>query len=154
EVDVVGAQSPQRSLDLHSNARGRRIAPHPSVAPFEPRLGRNDGALAQALRKRQADDLFRTPESVDGCRIDQPDPALHSRANRTDRLVDVGATPHPAANGPRAQRDTRRNDPGGSNLNRFHGFIAPGCSWDVLPGAMKPWKRFRLEPPGSFLRVS
>src|SRR5258706_16094318 len=102
EIDVVGGGPPQRFLDLLADARGRGVAAHLAVAPFEPDLGRDDRLFAKPPGERHADQLFRVAESVDWRRVDEGDAALDRGADGADGLVEVGvAAPHPPADGPR-----------------------------------------------------
>src|SRR6516225_8682357 len=86
-----------------------------------------------------ADDFFRTAESIDRCGIDEIDALLDRRSNRGNGFRFVGSTPHPAADGPGAQGDTRHfkrcaGDGGTLHLD-FSGFgftshgLAPSSPW-------------------------
>jgi hypothetical protein len=59
DVDVIGSQPAQRVLDLADDAASAGIAIYAAVLPFEPDLGRNHHAVAQApFGDRFADDLL------------------------------------------------------------------------------------------------
>src|SRR5208282_6794636 len=137
EVDVIGAQAPQRVLDLLADTRGSGVSPDRAVAPFKSFFPRNDCPFAQTARERLADNLLRTAEPVGRGGIDQGDPALDGRANGLNRLVHiVVSAPHPPADGPGAKGDSRSVDSGCSNFNGFHGsrhpFIpAPSCGLSI-----------------------
>ena len=103
DIDEVGAQTPQRIVDLAHDPLARRVAKHFPVAPFEADFGCDDHAIAQvAYGQCLAHDLFRAPESIRRRRIDQRDAAIDRCVNGVDRLAFVGAAPHPASDGPRA----------------------------------------------------
>src|SRR5262245_8048958 len=59
------------------------------------------------LGERLADDFFITAESISWTGIKQTDAGLDRRSDRGDGLRLLGSTPHPAANGPGAQGNTR-----------------------------------------------
>jgi hypothetical protein len=110
DIDDVGAQPPQRVLDLPPNALRARIAEHLSVSPIEADLGGDLHLVAQAtLGERLPDDLFGAAEAVYRCRVDQRYAAVDGRADRGDRLGLIRAAPHPAADRPCAKADTRRH---------------------------------------------
>src|SRR5262249_40677627 len=73
-----------------------------------------------------ADDFFRTAESIGRSGIDEIDAVLGRRSDRSDGFRFLGSTPHPAADGPGAQGNTRHfercaNDGGPLHLD-FAGF--------------------------------
>ena len=108
DVDHVGAQPSQRIVDLAHDSLARRVAEYVAVAPFKSDLACDNGARPHAgRRERLADDVFRTPESIRGRGVDQIDAAIDRRVNRVDRILFVGAAPHPAADCPRAEAYAR-----------------------------------------------
>ena len=121
DIDDVGAEPAQGILDLLADAPAAGIAEDLPVAPLQPDLGREKNMGTQlAFRDGLADDLLGPAEAISGCRIDEIDPAFDRRANRGDRLAFVGAAPHPAADGPGAQRDPRGLQRRARDLGIFH----------------------------------
>ena len=72
EIDDVGAQPPQRVLDLPADAGGTRIAKHRAALPLESHFGRDLHLVTQStLRERLPDDLLGAAETVDGSGVDE-----------------------------------------------------------------------------------
>ena len=88
------------------------------VAPFQSRLGGNDGLVAHALESR-ADDLLGHAEAVYRCRIDQIDALMQGCVNSVNRFALVGSAPHPAAHGPRSERHSRDFELRFRNIHEF-----------------------------------
>ena len=122
DVDVIGAQPPQRILDLAQDARAAGIAEHAAMLPFKSGLGGDDDARAQAaLGDCLADDLLGTAEAVDRSRIDDIDAMLERRPDGGNRGGFVGSAPHPSADGPGAERDARHRKRRARNVGELHG---------------------------------
>src|SRR5215813_8981956 len=86
-----------------------------------------------------ADDFFRSAESIGRSGIDEIDAVLDRRSDRGNGFRLLGSTPHPAADGPGAQGNTRHfkrcADNGGTLHLDFAGFgftshgLAPSSPW-------------------------
>ncbi len=108
EVDGVGAQPAQRRLDLGADAPRRGVSEHLAVAPCQADLGGDHDAVAQTTaRQRLADDLLGATETVDRRGVDQRDALVERGLDRAHGIALVGAAPHPSADRPRAEADTR-----------------------------------------------
>ena len=66
DVDVIGAQSAQRIIDLLHDSRARRVAIDLPVAPFQSGLGGNDGLGAHARQERAPTISSDTPKPYAG----------------------------------------------------------------------------------------
>src|SRR5262245_8056712 len=121
DVDVVGAKPPQGCVDLLQDACTAGIAEHPPTLPFESDLGRDQHARTQVtFSDGLADDLFRAPEPVGRSGVDDVDAVLDRRADRANRFDFVGSAPHPAADRPGADGDTRYIERGPGNAGVLH----------------------------------
>jgi hypothetical protein len=157
EVDHVGLQTAQGILGLLDDPRLAGIAKRFAVLPVQSDFGGDERVLAAAAQgQRLSNDLFRTAEAVDGRGVDQIDAAVQRGMNGADRFTLVAAAPHPAADGPRSQRDARHANRGAGNVDEFHIGLkgldaihcfnsccwrcAIGCSQDGAAGA-----EFRLK---------
>src|SRR6516164_3242463 len=92
--------------------------------PFEPDLGGDDGAIAQAVGQSLAHDFLRPAEAIDRGRVDNVETKRKRSPDRLDRGRFFGPAPHPAANGPGAQADTRYFQIGALDLGKFNGALA------------------------------
>src|SRR5215475_1233622 len=100
---------------------------HSSARPLKSGLGRDEHARAEmTLGEGLADDFFGTAESIGRSSIDEIDTVLDRRSDRGNGLRLLGSTPHPAADGPGAQGNTRHfkrcADNGGTLLLDLTGF--------------------------------
>ena len=121
DIDVIGAQTPQRVFDLARDALAARVAEHASVAPLQADFGGDDRARAQSgRRQRLADDFLGAAESVDRRGVDDGDALIQRGADRLDRFLLVAAAPHPAAYGPGADGDARDFDRGAGDPGEWH----------------------------------
>ena len=121
EVDHVGAQAPQRILDLLHDPLPAGVAERLAVAPVEADLGRDHRATAPAvLRERLAQNFFGPAETVDRRRIEQRDAAIERFVNGPDRLLLVGSAPHPAPDCPCSQSDPGDHKRRVRNREGFH----------------------------------
>jgi hypothetical protein len=73
-----------------------------------------------ALGDSLANDLFGSAESVDWSRIDNVDTMLDRGSDRRNGFRFIGPTPHPSANSPGADRNTRGFKPSVGNVDKFH----------------------------------
>src|SRR5262245_39364724 len=93
-----------------------------------------------------ADDFFRTAESIGRSGIDEIDAVLDRRSDRGNGFCLLGSTPHPAADGPRAQGNTRHfkrcADNGGTLHVDFAGFGF--TSHDLAPSSSRAASAFSL----------
>src|SRR5262249_33202956 len=122
------------------DSRAAGIAEHTPARPLNSGFGRDANARAQmTLGDGFADDFFRTAESIDRSGIDEIDAVLDRRSDRGNGFGLPGPTPHPAADGPGAERNTRHfkrcADDGGTLHLDFAGFgftrhgLAPSSPW-------------------------
>ena len=85
----------------------RGVAFDPAIRPVDAYFGGEDNALsATVLTQGFAHDLFGAPVAVNGRSVDQVDAAVDCRMNGADGFLLVSSTPHPAAHGPGAERDS------------------------------------------------
>ena len=83
DVDAIGLQPAHGVVDLLEDARSRGVAINGPMAPFDPDLGRDRDAFAQAaFRERPADDIFGTPKPVSRRGVDHIDAVVDRGANR------------------------------------------------------------------------
>jgi len=76
-IDMIGPQAPQRSVELFQDSRAAGVANDPFALPFEAHLCGNEHARANvAFGQCLADNFFGTPESVSGSRINDIDAVL------------------------------------------------------------------------------
>src|ERR1700722_6113284 len=124
DVDVIGAQATQRLIDFSQDPLAGGVPIDLAVAPFQSRLGGDDGLSAHAV-EGGADDFLGRAEAIDRRRIDQINALIQGRMNRGDRFALVAPTPHPAAHRPCAECHARHLQLGLWNLYEF-GF---GCRY-------------------------
>jgi hypothetical protein len=142
EVDHVGAQTPERVVDLLHDASAAGIAEWLLVLPIKPDLGGEHHAGAPAsFHQRLADNLFRAAETIDRGRIDQRDAAVERGMNGANRLGLVASAPHPTADRPGAKPDAGGRHVGAGNLQGFHARLVGVRS--VRHGGAAP-NRFKL----------
>ena len=94
EVDVVGAEPPQRSLDGGPDV-GRAAVHHAGAAARvrdQAELG-GDHDLVAPTRDGAADELLAVEGAVDLCGVDVGDPEVEGAVDGADRLVVVEAAP-------------------------------------------------------------
>src|SRR5690242_2241866 len=116
EVDIVDAQTLQRGVDLFGDLRPRQALV--AVAHREIDLGRQDVAVALALRQNFAEERFRSAPSVDVRRVDEIDPELEGALDACRRLVAFDAD---TVGQPRAQRNFGDLEIAGAEFAVFHG---------------------------------
>ena len=92
EVDPVGAQAPQRALDLADDPAARDAALVGVVAHRSPELRGQDDVVAAAL-ERLADDLLGLAGRVDVGGVDEVDAGIEGAVDDADRVVVVGVAP-------------------------------------------------------------
>src|SRR5260370_30591352 len=98
DVDMIGSKPAQGILDLAQNPGTAGIAEYSSVLPFQPGLGGNKHARAQAARSnRLANELFRAAESVNRGGIDDIDAVFERSPDRRYGFSFISPTPHPAS---------------------------------------------------------
>ena len=124
DVDAIGAQAPQRIVDLLHDPLPAGIAGDLAVMPFEPDLGGKDDVIAEAIGERLADDLLGPAEAVDWRGIDDIDAVGERGPDRGDRLRS-SVPPHiqpPIAQVPSA--DARHAQHRAGDLGEFHHSVA------------------------------
>jgi hypothetical protein len=122
DVDMIGSKPAQGILDLLQDAGPAGIAEDASVLPIKPGLGGDEHLRAQAAPgDRLADDFLRAAKPVDRRRIDEVDAMLQRRPDRGHGPCFIGAAPHPTADGPRAERDTRHLERRTPNVGKLQG---------------------------------
>ena len=96
-----------------------------------------------------ADDFFRTAESIDRSGIDEIDAVLDRRLDRGNGFRLLGSTPHPAADGPGAQGNTRHIKRCADDAGTLHHVgITSSFSWDrraELVGELAPLRENALD---------
>ena len=110
DVDVIGAQTAQRIIDLLHDASSGCIPIDLAVAPFESRLGGDDRLGAHALESG-ADDLLGHAEAVYRRGIDQIDALIAERPEwwppiRDRRFLPTSSRPSPTCRAPPARLST------------------------------------------------
>ena len=118
EVDPVGAQAPQRVLDLGDDPAPRDAAAVGIVTHRAPELRGQHDVVAAALQGL-ADDLLRLAGGVDVGGVDEVDPGIQRAVDDADRVVVVGVAP--CAEHHRAEAELRDLDAGASERAVFHG---------------------------------
>src|SRR5262249_41763954 len=113
--------------------------------------GEERAGAQMTLGEGLADDFFGTAESIGRSSIDEIDTVLDRRSDRDNGLRLLGSPPHPAADGPGAQGNTRHfkrcADNGGTLHLDFAGFgftshgLAPSS-----PRAASAFHLFASEP--------
>src|SRR6202040_1654454 len=105
--NVIRLETAERVSEFLENPLAHRIAFHFATCPVDADFGGQDNALsATVLVQRLAHDLFGTPLTIDGSGIDQIDALIECRVNSANGLFLIGSAPHPAADGPGAERDS------------------------------------------------
>ncbi len=123
-IDVVGLQAPQRVLKLLQNSFAAGVALNRTRGPIEAHLGCEDNIVpAPVLVNGFANDLFRTPLSINRRRVDQVDALVERRMNRANGLLFVRSAPHPAANSPGTQSDPGAFESCTFNVDVFDHFV-------------------------------
>src|SRR5690606_22863175 len=90
EIDVNGAQSPERPLERRADVLRPAVDPRlPAVFEMEAELGGDDHTVTQRLQ-RFAQQLFVGKRPVDLRRIEEGDAALDGRADERNRLPLLG----------------------------------------------------------------
>ena len=110
QIDDVGLQTAQGILGFLDDPRLAGVTKRLSVLPVESNLGGDECTLAPAAHgQRLTDDFLRTPEAVDRRGIDQINSAIQRCVDCVDGIALVAASPHPAADRPCSERDTRNS---------------------------------------------
>src|SRR5216683_4423751 len=110
-IDVVRLETTQRILEFLENALACGVALDFAIRPVDANLSGKDNALpATVLVQGFANDLFGTPIAVDGRSVDQIDALVECRMNGANGFLLVSSAPHPAADGPGAERDSGTNE--------------------------------------------
>ncbi|MCY1235827.1 hypothetical protein D9M72_484570 [compost metagenome] len=137
KVDDLDAEPLQRSLHLAAQRFGIADAGRKGVAivriPDQPGLGEDQRALGfRDCRERFTNDLLGMTETVDRCRVDPVDAALHRMTDSCNRLAVVLASPAPspigAADRPGAKADGGDVEAGAAELALRQGFFAHDLS--------------------------
>src|SRR5215831_1896075 len=146
---------------LKTSERLRKMAKsifteHSSARPLKSGLGRDEHARAEmTLGEGLADDFFRTAESIGRSGIDEIDAVLDRRSDRGNGFRLLGSTPHPTADGPGAQGDTRHfkrcADDGRTLRLDFAGFGF--TSHGLAPSSPQAARERALSRAGSMLRT-
>ena len=92
EVDPVGAEAPQRVLDLGDDPAARTAAVVGVLAHRHAELGGQHDVVAAAL-ECLADDLLGLAGGVDVGGVDEVDPGIQGAVDDADRVVVVGVAP-------------------------------------------------------------
>src|SRR6267378_6120651 len=109
-IDVVGSETTQRILELLENALACGVAFDFALRPVDADFGGNDNAVSAAILEGVTHKFFRTTKAVDGRCVDQVDAQVECGMNGTDGFLLIRSSPHPAADGPGAQRDSGANE--------------------------------------------
>src|ERR1700728_785706 len=108
DVDVVRAQATERILDFLPDSFTRGVSRHRTIVPLESYFGRDEDLFPMApLLNCLSDDFFRNPETINRCRVDQVDSVVKGGMNRSNRFSLVRASPHPAADRPCTECNSR-----------------------------------------------
>src|ERR1700733_7774408 len=94
DVDVIGAQPPQRIIELLHDSRAGRISIDLAVAPLQSHLGGDDDFVAPTL-DGCPDDLLGNAEATRRRGIDQIDALMQGSLNGGNRFALIGSAPHP-----------------------------------------------------------
>src|SRR5262249_8534743 len=98
-----------------------RVAEQSVAAPLQAYFGGQHNLIATApLGDRAPDDLLRVPEAVGGRSVDEIDPALERRMNRSHGFIILATAPLKAPPGPRPQADAAHGKRNVTNLCLFH----------------------------------
>jgi hypothetical protein len=117
EVDPVGAQAPQRVLDLGDDPAARDAAAVGIVTHRPPELRGQHDVVAPPLQGL-ADDLLGFAGGVDVRGVDEVDPGVERAVNDAGRVVVVGVAPGPEHH--RAEAELRDLDACASEWAVFH----------------------------------
>src|ERR1700674_3779595 len=110
DIDIIRLEATQRILKLLENALARGVAFDLAIRPIESDFGGKDNALSvTTLAQGFTHDFFRTSKAVNGRCVDQVDALVECGMNGADGFLFVGSAPHPAADGPGAERDSGTN---------------------------------------------
>src|SRR6266478_4775354 len=110
-IDVVCLETTQRILEFLENTLAGGVAFDLVIRPVDADLGGEDNALpAAVLAQGFAHDLFGTPIAVDGRSVYEIDALVECRMNGANGFLLVSSAPHPAADGPGAERDSGTNE--------------------------------------------
>src|SRR5271156_104002 len=109
DIDDVGPEPFQRSVDLGEDSLTGSVPKRLAIGPVEPDLGGDRHSPSPtACCERFSDDLFRLAEAVHRRGVDQSNSAIDRGMDRADRLLFISAAPHPSTHRPRAQTDARK----------------------------------------------
>lgn len=92
EIDVVGAEPPQRCLGCPDEPRARRAGVLRAVAHRQRCLRREQDLIASALHGR-AEDLLRGAVRVDVGRVEQRDAGVEAEVDKIPCLARIGIAP-------------------------------------------------------------
>jgi hypothetical protein len=121
QVDPVGAQPPQRLLDLAHDPTARGAAAVGILAHRSPHLGREHDVIAPAARQCLADDDLGLALRVDVGGVDEVDPRVQRAMNDPDAFVVVLVAP--VAEHHRAEAQLADRDAGASQKAMLHGLL-------------------------------
>src|SRR2546430_4206526 len=117
QVDVIGAEPPERALDLARDPQ-TRVAVIVLTWPHLPMdLRRERDAIAPPL-ERLPDYLLRLTVGIDVCGVDEVDPGVEGPVDDADAIVVVGVPPAAEHHG--AQAVCADADAGGAERSVFH----------------------------------
>src|SRR5260370_15922158 len=120
-IYVVRLETTQRILEFLENTLARGVAFDLAIRPVDADFRGEDHAIpATVLTQGFAHNRFGTPIAIDGRSIDHIDAVVECRMNGANGFLLVGSTPHPAADGPGAERDSRTNKVCTVDLDIFH----------------------------------
>ena len=117
EVDVVGAEAPQRVLDRPDDPAPRPAAPVGVLAHRHEELGREHDVVAPVLQ-RLPDDLLRLTGGVHVGGVDEVDAGVEGGVDDADRVVVILVAP--GAEHHRAEAELRDLDAGASERAVLH----------------------------------
>src|SRR3979490_2623116 len=121
DVDVIGSKFTERVFNFWDDASAAGVAKYSPTIPLKADLGGDYHARAEpAFGNGSANDLFGATESIDRNCVNNIDPTLEGSLDGSDRFRFVGPTPHPAADGPRTDRDGRHSERRAWNFSGFH----------------------------------
>src|SRR5260221_365318 len=125
-IDVVRLETTERALKFPENPPARGVAFDLACCPVEAYFCGEDGAISEAvLAQSFSHNLLGASLSVDRCGIEQIDAVVESGMDSANRFLLVRAAPHPAANGPGAERDPRRDEISALDIDVFQHGVLP-----------------------------
>ena len=105
-------------------------------------------ALSRRPFERLAYDLLGMAEPIDGRGVDEIDAEVERVMDGGDGVLLFAAAPHPAADGPGAERDARRVKGKACNLQVFHDwplsrfeFVEQRFRWERVPPEDRGWDK-------------